>query len=77
MSDDSSAWLERIETLLKAILMVQIHRLQAEDDSSRADPRSLEALLFEAGLASPTEIGLFVNKTRQAVSQRLKTEGVL
>jgi hypothetical protein len=77
VSDDLSAEIHRLEVLLRASLMLQIQQLQMEDQPSRTDPRSLEALLFHAGVTSPTEIGLLVNKTRQSVSQRLKNEGLV
>lgn len=76
MSDELTAKINRIESILTASLMVQIQELQEVEGKTRKKPLSIEAILYKAGIESPTEIGSLVNKTKQAVSNRLTAEGV-
>lgn len=75
MSSNVDAKLDRIDSLLTALVMFQVQATLEPDGRSRKDPLSVEGVLYQAGFAQ-AEIVKLVNKSKQTVSAKLKSEGL-
>lgn len=67
--------LVRIEHAVMAILMILIEQAQIEDPNDPTKSRSLDYFLLKAGYTQ-TQVADIMGKSKQAVSSRLRNEGV-